>query len=71
MGESASIVRLDAHGEDFLRTGPGTPAGRYLRQFWQPVYHSGDLPPGRAVAIRIMGENFTLWRGQSGRASRN
>ena len=68
MAESASIVRLDARGEDFLRTGPGTPAGRYLRQFWQPIYHSTDLPAGRAVAIRIMSEDFTLWRGQSGQA---
>jgi 5,5'-dehydrodivanillate O-demethylase len=68
MAESASIVRLDARGEDLLRTGPGTPAGRYLRQFWQPIYHAVDLPPGRAVAVRIMSEDFTLWRGQSGQA---
>lgn len=66
MAESASIVRLAHRGEDFLRTGPGTPAGRYLRQFWQPVYHSVDLAPGRAVTIRIMGEDFTLYRGQVG-----
>jgi 5,5'-dehydrodivanillate O-demethylase oxygenase subunit len=33
------------------RTGPGTLAGRYLRMFWQPVYHGCDLAPGRAVQI--------------------
>jgi hypothetical protein len=22
---------------DFVHTGPGTPAGRYLRRFWQPI----------------------------------
>jgi 5,5'-dehydrodivanillate O-demethylase oxygenase subunit len=48
------------------RTGPGTPAGRYLRRFWQPVYHSVDLRPGRAAPLRIMGEDFTLYRGESG-----
>ena len=50
MAETASVVRLSARGEDCLRTGPGTPAGRYLRQFWQPIYHSVDLKAGRAVA---------------------
>ena len=48
MAETASVVRLSNRGEDCLRTGPGTPAGRYLRQFWQPIYHSTDLAAGRA-----------------------
>ena len=55
--------------DDYARTGPGTPAGNYLRRFWQPVYHSVDIVAGRAVLIRIMGEAFTLYRGEtSGRA---
>lgn len=52
--------------EDFARTGPGTLAGRYLRTFWQPVYRTENLAPGRAVPIRIMGEDFTLYRGEDG-----
>src|ERR1019366_545302 len=51
---------------DFAHTGPGTLAGRYLRKFWQPVYHLKDLPAGRAVPIRVMSENFTLYRGEDG-----
>jgi 5,5'-dehydrodivanillate O-demethylase oxygenase subunit len=51
---------------DFLRTGPGTLAGRYLRSFWQPVYRSQDLAAGHAVPIRIMSEDFTLYRGEGG-----
>ncbi|MFM9969554.1 MAG: Rieske 2Fe-2S domain-containing protein [Burkholderiales bacterium] len=51
---------------DFGRTGPGTLAGRYLRQFWQPVFNSNELPSGRAKPIRIMSEDFTLYRGQTG-----
>jgi 5,5'-dehydrodivanillate O-demethylase len=47
-------------------TGPGTPAGKYLRRFWQPVYHSVDLQTARPVPLRIMGEDFTLYRGESG-----
>jgi len=52
--------------EQVVRTGPGTPAGRYLRQFWQPVYHGVDLKPERPVPLRIMGQDFTLYRGASG-----
>lgn len=47
-------------------TGPGTVAGRYLRRFWHPIYHGVDLPAGRAVPLRIMGERFTLYRGEGG-----
>ena len=46
-------------------TGPDTAAGRYLRRFWQPVYHAVDLAPGRAVPLRIMNQNFTLYCGAS------
>jgi 5,5'-dehydrodivanillate O-demethylase len=51
---------------DFVQTGPETLAGRYMRMFWQPVYRSGDLKAGRAVPLRIMNEDFTLYRGRSG-----
>ena len=53
---------------DFVHTAPGTLAGRYLRMFWQPVYASEELKPGCAVPIRIMSEDFTLYRGESGAA---
>lgn len=52
--------------EDFQHTGPGTLAGRYMRLFWQPVFLSRKLEPGRAVPIRIMSEDFTLYRGENG-----
>lgn len=51
---------------DFVHTGPGTLAGSYLRTFWQPIYRSRDLLPGRAVPARIMSEDLTLFRGESG-----
>jgi 5,5'-dehydrodivanillate O-demethylase oxygenase subunit len=49
-------------------TGPQTSAGRYLRRFWQPVFHSADLAVGQATPLRIMSEDYTLYRGSSGRA---
>lgn len=51
---------------DYVHTGPGTLAGRYLRAFWQPISRSEDLERGRARTIRIMSEKFTLYRGQGG-----
>src|SRR5579884_335648 len=49
-------------------TGPGTPGGRFMRQFWMPVYRAEDLPKGHAKPIRVMSEDFALYRGDSGRA---
>jgi 5,5'-dehydrodivanillate O-demethylase len=53
---------------DFVHTGPGTVAGGLMRRFWHPVYASEELPVGRAKPIRIMNEDFTLYRGESGQA---
>jgi len=51
---------------DIYRTGPGTPGGEYMRRFWHPVYRSEELRPGWAKPIRIMSEDFTLYRGEGG-----
>src|SRR5262245_24358612 len=50
---------------DFVHTGPGTLAGRYMRTFWQPVGVSDQLAPGAAKPVRILGEDFTLYRGEA------
>ena len=51
---------------NFAHTGPGTPAGRFLRSFWQPIGLSESIPPGRALPVRVMSEEFTLYRGETG-----
>jgi 5,5'-dehydrodivanillate O-demethylase len=53
---------------DFEHTGPGRPAGHLLRQCWQPVYLAEDLPRGRAVPLKILHEELTLYRGEDGGA---
>ena len=53
---------------DYEHTGPGTFAGGFLRSGWQPVHRSQDLPVGRSRPLRIMSEDFTLFRGESGKA---
>lgn len=52
---------------EIARTGPGTLPGRYIRQFWQPVYLSAALPFGHAKPLKILGEEFTIYRGASGK----
>ena len=37
-----------------------------MRRFWQPVFRSEDLPKGRAFPVRILSEDFTLYRGETG-----
>ena len=49
------------------KTGPGTLAGRYLRAFWQPVLHSHELKVKQARPLRIMGQELTVYRGESGK----
>lgn len=51
---------------DFYHTGPDTLAGRYLRRFWHPVHRVKDLAPRQAVPVKLMGESFTLFRGEGG-----
>lgn len=65
-GEEANATNPEARYTDFVHTAPGTLAGRYMRSFWQPIRRSMDLSVKRALPIRIMGEDFTLYRGESG-----
>ena len=57
-------IRVDV--DDLVHTGPSTIAGRFLRTFWMPAYRSEDVPVGRAKPLRIMDEDLTLYRGESG-----
>jgi 5,5'-dehydrodivanillate O-demethylase len=59
-------MKMTTDYTDFAHVGPGTLAGRYLRRFWQPLYVAADLPAGWAKPLRILGEDFTLYRGEDG-----
>ena len=43
-GKASSGVAAD--WTDMVHTGPGTLAGRLMRQFWQPVASMDELAPG-------------------------
>jgi phenylpropionate dioxygenase-like ring-hydroxylating dioxygenase large terminal subunit len=60
------VARVPAEDAELTHVGPGTPAGEYLRRFWQPVALTqdlGDLPR----ASRILGEDLVVFRDLSGR----
>jgi phthalate 4,5-dioxygenase len=52
-----------AQNDLMTQTGPGTPAGKLLRSYWQPVAASEEMPIGGApIPIRIMSEDLVLFR---------
>ncbi len=54
--------------ELMTRVGPGTPAGKLLRSYWQPVALVDEMQGPRPVkAVRIFSENFVLFRDEKGR----
>ena len=49
--------------ELMTRIGPGTPAGKLLRRYWQPVALTDEMQGDRPVkAVRVFGENLVLYR---------
>jgi phenylpropionate dioxygenase-like ring-hydroxylating dioxygenase large terminal subunit len=51
---------------ELTEVGPGTPAGEYLRRFWQPVAFARELT-GAPLRVRILGEDLVVFRDRSGR----
>ena len=64
---AASPNRVRRPDVDLTTTRAGTPGGIFMRQFWHAIGRSEDLEPGRARAIRIMSEDYTVYRGATGR----
>jgi 5,5'-dehydrodivanillate O-demethylase oxygenase subunit len=54
--------------ELFSQTASNTEMGHLLRQFWHPIAISGELAPGSAVPVKLFADEFTLYRGKSGKA---
>ena len=60
---------LSAEQNDRItRTGPGTPAGKLMRCYWQPAALLEELSGNRPVKpVRLLGENLVLFRDDTGR----
>ncbi|MGK7864171.1 Rieske 2Fe-2S domain-containing protein [Falsiroseomonas sp. E2-1-a4] len=53
--------------ERLTRVGSGTPGGRVLRQYWQPIALLDELEDKRPVrAVRALGQDFVLFRDEQG-----
>jgi phenylpropionate dioxygenase-like ring-hydroxylating dioxygenase large terminal subunit len=52
-----------AQNDLVTQTGPGTPGGRLLRSYWQPLVTSEEFPIGSApMPVKIMSEELVLFR---------
>jgi hypothetical protein len=53
--------------ERVTRTGPDTPAGRLMRQYWQPVALVEELEGNRPIRpVQVFGEDLVLFRDERG-----
>jgi 5,5'-dehydrodivanillate O-demethylase len=66
--ESAASDSPNRYGVDMTSTRPGTPGGTFMRKFWLAIDRGVDLKPGEVKPIRIMSEDYALYRGADGRA---
>lgn len=54
--------------ELMTRVGPGTPGGRLLRNYWQPVALVEELEGKRPVRpVRLLGQDLVLFKDETGR----
>jgi phthalate 4,5-dioxygenase oxygenase subunit len=62
---------ISAEQNDFItRVGPGAPAGKLLRRYWQPVALADELAGPRPVKpVKLMGQDLVLFRDESGRSA--
>ena len=53
--------------QDLLtKVGPGTPMGGLLRRYWYPVAVASELGPGAVRPVRLLGEDFVVFRTSGG-----
>ncbi len=53
--------------DEITRVGPSTPAGEFMRRYWQPAALVDELPEERPIkAVRLLGEDLVLFRNEQG-----
>jgi 5,5'-dehydrodivanillate O-demethylase oxygenase subunit len=53
--------------ERWTRVGPGTPGGEMLRHYWWPIAFADEVKGPRPKKVRLLAEDFVLFRDGSGR----
>ena len=56
----------EAKNKILTQVSAGTPMGDYLRRFWHPVAGAAEFDEKSVRAIRLMGEDLTLFKDMSG-----
>src|SRR5919201_925682 len=57
----------DEDNELLTRVGPGTPMGRFLREYWLPLLESADLQAdGPPLRVKHLGEDLVAFRDSRG-----
>ena len=60
---------LSKEDNDLLcRVGPGTGMGKLMREYWITCLPSSEFPEpdGPVKRMRLLGENFVMWRDTDG-----
>ncbi len=52
--------------EAFTQVGPGTPMGRLLRWYWQPIAAAAQLHENPVRRVKVLGESLVLYRDRGG-----
>jgi 5,5'-dehydrodivanillate O-demethylase len=52
--------------ERLTQVGAGTPMGELLRRYWHPIGAVADLEEEPVQPVRLLGEDLTLFRMESG-----
>ena len=52
--------------EELTRVGPGTPMGRLLRRYWQPIAAAAQLDEKPTLAVKVLDEELVLYKDRSG-----
>lgn len=59
---------LREENELLCQVGPGTPMGKFMRQFWVPALPAAGLEAdGAPERVRLLGEDFVVFRAKDGR----
>jgi 5,5'-dehydrodivanillate O-demethylase len=61
-----TVATTQEQNERLTQVGPGTPMGNLLRRYWHPVAAAIELDKNPVQAVRVLGEDLTLYRDRSG-----
>lgn len=66
--ERVAAMMSQEQNDTITRVGPKTPAGKLMRQYWQPAALVDELAGNRPVKpVRLLGENLVLFRDENGK----